>query len=324
MLPHCAGRPATRKRWPDGVGADGLKDGSKIPIVSNSRLWFEMTRARRGIIGLGPGAVVAPSPSSFSQQAQPILENQVEGNRFQTAYFTSGATQNLNGAQTTLIGYDHARPFFANFRMTSRSFGGVSYSSLKRTGGTGQHDTFKRLFLDGSWRAHAGVPNGECGGISMNRGTYLIENCDLVSVNGGSPIMWNNNGGGNVRNVRSTRPDIGMWTFWRCGGTNIFENCYVASRQTGINIEENLAGFELDWTEGSFTLEYSGNKFHFSINPAGGAPKIALHGVDVSRNAYTSNAMTANIYTTSGVAKRSWITCDTLPVSCVPSNRWID
>ncbi|MGD9607746.1 MAG: ATP-dependent DNA ligase, partial [Leucobacter sp.] len=23
MLPHCAGRPATRKRWPDGVGADG-------------------------------------------------------------------------------------------------------------------------------------------------------------------------------------------------------------------------------------------------------------------------------------------------------------
>ena len=32
----------------DGTGANGLKDGSRVPIVSNSRLWFAMSRARRG------------------------------------------------------------------------------------------------------------------------------------------------------------------------------------------------------------------------------------------------------------------------------------
>ncbi len=97
----------------DGTGSNGLKDGSIVPVVSNPRLWFEMTRARRGVIGLGPGVVIAPSASSWTAPRQPILENEPAGQQFQRAYFTAGGTQNLVGAQNTLIGYSHANPFFA-------------------------------------------------------------------------------------------------------------------------------------------------------------------------------------------------------------------
>ncbi len=317
----------------DGAGADGLKDGSRVPIVSNPRLWFEMSRARRGILGLGPGAVIQPSASAWRQGPQLILEDQPAGDQFQRIYFQSGATQNMVGAQNGLIGFEHSNPFFANFTMRGRDFGGVSYSALKKTGGTQQTQTFKRLHLDNCWRAHAGVPNGECGGITMNGGTYRIENCDLQGPDGGSPLMWNNNTGGVVRNVRSAKPKVGMWTYWRCGGVNTLENVYIEGRQLGMNLEELRAGFELDWQRGSFSIDYPGqSKFHFGCNPAppsstgiaGGPPKITLRGVTVSPNAYTAGAMTVNVYTTYGVAKRSYISCDSLPVSCVPASAWVN
>lgn len=317
----------------DGVGSNGLKDGSRIPIVSRAGHWFEMTRARRGIIGLGPGAVIEPSPSSFTRQAQPILEDQADGQKFQTLYYLNGATQNINGAQETLIGYEHPNPFFANFTIKGRSFGGVAYSGIKPTGGTQASNTFKRIKFDECWRSHDGVPNGETGCLTLNRGTYLIENCDIItpkdSVSGGSCIMWNNNTGGVVRNVRTdetNRPSNmgGMWTFWRCGGVNTFENAHVHARQSGINIEENLAGFELDWTGGTLSVDYPGNRFHFVGNPSGGPPKISLADVDVSPNGYTPGALVFNNYAASAQGKRTWITCDNMPVSCVPSNKWID
>lgn len=315
----------------DGTGVNGLKDGSIVPIVSNSRLWFEMTRARRGIIGLGPDVVIEPTSSAFTAPRQPILQNEPSGQQFQKAYFIAGGSMNLNGTQETLIGYEHANPFFANFTIRGRDFGGIAYNSIKRTGGTGVLTTVKRVLFDRSWRSHAGVPNGEAGAFTLNGGQYLIENCDLVTpdsgVAGGSPMMWNNNTGGIIRHLRSntgTKP--GMWTWWRCGGVNTIEDAHILSGQTGINIEENLSGFELDWTGGSLTvgLGFAGNKFHFALNPSGGAPKIALHGVTPSPNAYTPNHLTLNIYGTPGVAKRSWISCDTLPVSCVPAGSWID
>lgn len=315
----------------DGTGTNGLKDGSVAPIVSNSRLWFEMTRARRGIIGMGPGAVIALSASSFSAPRQPILQNEPSGSQYQKAYFSAGGSMNLNGVQETLIGFDHANPFFANFTIRARDLGGISYNSIKKTGGTQTLTTIKRIHFDESWRSHAGVPNGEAGGITLNGGTYLIENCDLTPPStgyvGGSAIMWNNNTGGTLRHVRARGTKGAMWTFWRCGGTNTFTDAQILAGQTGMNIEENLSGFALDWTDGSIEvgLGYAGNKFHFANNPVGGPATIALHGVAVSPNAYTAGAMTINVYTTtSGVARRSLISCNTAPVSCVPSGAWIN
>jgi hypothetical protein len=309
----------------DGTGTNGLKDGSIVPIVSNSRLWFEMCRARRGILGMGPGAVIAPSASSWTAPRQPILQNEPAGSQFQKAYFSAGGSMNLSGVQGGLIGNGHANPFFANFILQGRDFGGWAYNALSFGGSSAA--TIKRVTLDQAWRSHAGVPNGEAGALGFSGGSYLIESCDLIAPStgyaGGSPIMWNQNTGDTVRHVRSYGSKSGMWTYWRCGGTNTWEDVSIQGNQVILNIEENLSGFRLDWTGGSGTMTYTGNKFHMGCNPSGGAPTVALHGVSLATNAYTPGAFTMNIYTTAGVARRSLITCDTLPVSCVPASSWI-
>lgn len=317
----------------DGTGPDGLKDGSRVPIVSNPRLWFEMSRARRGVLGLGQGAVIEPSNSGWTAPPQPIMEDEPVGQQFQKAYFSNGTSQNLVGAQTALMGYESANPFFANFTIKGRTFGGIAYSGIKSSGGTGSMTTVKRIHFDKCWRSHAGVPNGETGALTLNRGMYDIANCELTpptdSVSGGSCIMWNNNTGGSVRHVRAGQTNLpsnlgGMWTFWRCGGVNVFEDVHIHARQSGMNIEENLSGFELDWTGGSFTVNYPGNRFHFVGNPTGGAPKVNLTDVDISPNGFTPGSLVYNVYSTPGVAKRSWITCNNKPVACVPSSNWIN
>jgi len=306
----------------DGTDATGKKDGSRIPIVSNSRLWFSMTRARRGIIGLGPGVIIEPSASSFSQGKQPILQNEPAGQQFQLRYMTDGSSAQMVGAAMKLMESAVANPFFANFTIRGRDFGGVAYSALSMDG-TGKK-TIKRVYFDGASRGHEGVPNAETGGISILNGTYLIENCDFRSQSGTSPVMWNRTKGGQVRNARSTRPDYGMWTFWKSGGLNTFENVWMVCNRTGLNLEENDADFELDWANGKMQLESTSNKFHFGINPSGGSIKIRLHNVECSPNGWTPNAVCMNVYSTSGVQRRADVSSDGLPVSHLPSAYWIN
>ena len=304
----------------DGTGSNGRKDGSRVPIVHNPRLWFAMARARRGILGMGPGVVIQPTDSGFTAPRQPILENEPDGTMLR--YMTDGSSAPMSGAATKLIEVDHPSPFFGNFVLRGRDFGGVGYSGLSL--GDKTHSIIKRIHFDGCWRGHAGVPNGECAGLGLLRGTYLIENCDFTPVNGTSPIMWNQNTGGTVRNVRSGRPNFGMWTFWRSGGVNTLENVSMSARQVGMNLEQNTAGFQLNWTGGSLDLDYSGSKFHFGINPANGSNNVQLTDVVCSPNAYTPNTMTANVYSTAGVQRRSDVTHNTIPVSHVPAANWIN
>ncbi len=304
----------------DGVGANGLKDGSRYPIVSNPRNWFSMCRARRGVIGLGPDVVIQPSQSSWSQGRWPILQNEPAGQQFQKRYMTDGSSADMVGAQCILMACESANPFFANFTMRSRDFGGVPYGALGMNGSTLK--TVKRVHFDHCWHAIAGVPNGETGALGFNSGTYLIENCDLVSTNTSSPVMWNRTQGGTVRNVRSNR--YGMWTFWRAGKNNVFENVWINAYGTGINLEENDGDFALNWNGGKLILESSGNKFHFGINPSGGSIKVNLTDVECSPNGWTPNTVGMNVYTTMGVQRRSDVSSNGLPIAYLPAANWIN
>lgn len=302
----------------NGFMAAGVQEidgpnGTRTPIVSNSRLWFAMSRAQRGIIGLGPGAVISPSDSSFTAPAQPYP---------MTRYMTDGSTAQLVGCANKLIEAEHAYPFFANFTMTGRSFGGVSYNGI--VSGDHTHTTAKRIHFDGSWRGFSGIPNGEAAGLGLSKGTYLIENCDFRSDEGPSPIMWNRNTGGVVRHVRTSIPNYGMFTFWRSGGVNTFENVWLNCNQIGMNLEENMAGFTLNWSGGKMMLNStSNNKFHLNINPSNGSNKVTLNNVTVSPNGYTANRMCAHVYTTSGVQKRSDVSSNTLIPEYLPSSNWV-
>lgn len=136
--------------------------------------------------------------------------------------------------------------------------------------------------------------------------------------------MWNRNTGGTVRNVCSTPPDHGMWTFWQSGGVNTFENVYIDAISPGMNLEENMAGFTLNWTGGKMHLyNQTGSRFHFGINPSQGSNRLHFDNVDFSPNGWTADAVSINVYVTSGVQKRSDVTSvnETLPVSYLPESR---
>lgn len=308
----------------DGVGANGQKDGSRVPIVSRNNLWFAMARAPRGIIGLGPGAVIEPSDSGYTRGPQPILQDQAAGNQFQLRYMIDGTTAEIVGVQEKLIECEHADSFFGNFELRGRDFGGVAYNGIAAAPPTGGKSTVKRVNFNGSWRGHAGVPNGETGGLTFLRAVYAVENCDFKSVGGPSPIMWNRTAGGSVKMIRSSKPNQGMWTYWRCGGVNTLEDVYMTCAQIGFNLEENNAGFTLNWTRGFMTLDWpSGNRFHLNINPSGGSVKVNFQDIAVSGNGYTPNTLSSHVYTTAGVQKRSDIVCNTIPISFLPPENWI-
>jgi hypothetical protein len=300
-----------------GVSQITGPNGTRTPIVSNSRLWFSMCRARRGVIGLGPGAVIEPTNSGWTGPPQPRPPLYW--------YNTSGEQMSeLLGAQNKLMEADHLQAFFANFTLKGRDFGGIAYSGLSTPpNGT---VTIKRIHFNQSWRGFESVPNGETGGLGFLRSHYTIENClfNPHPTYGPSPIMWNRTTGGVMRNVKVTKHEIGMITFWRCLGVNTFENVHTDAPKVAVNLEEEEAGFELNWTGGAMYIESNLNGFHLNINPAGGSQKIHLSNVDVSLNGWTPGALTAQVYTTANTQKRSDVTWDGGTVSYVPSSRWID
>ena len=311
----------------DGVNSAGIKDGSRVPVYgANNRLWFSMARIQRGIMGMGPGVTISPTDSGWTSPPWVVLEQQAPGNQSQNRYMTNGDVFPMVGAQAKLIETgNEANPFFANFRLTGRDFGGIQYTGISsdHSSNTSRHTTIKRVFFDGCWRGNAAVPNGETGGLGMLRGTYLIEHCDFRSQNGSSPIMWNRTGGGAMRNTRVDRPNLGMITFWESTGVNVFEDVWVDANTTGVNLEQNRPGFELQWTRGKIQLHGIGTKVHANIQPEHGSIKINFQNVALSPNGFTPNAAVFHVYTTAGVQRIADVTSNTLPRSCVPASHWI-
>lgn len=295
-----------------GVNEISGPNGTRTPVVSNSRLWFAMSRARRGILAMGPNVVIEPSNSSWTGPAQP---------KPLIAYYSNGSSGELVGANNKLIEAEHRNPFFANFELRGRDFGGVAYSGLYTDGDS---RTIKNVFFNGCWRGFAGVPNGETGGLAFVKGTYELDNLEFKSINGPSPIMWNRTTGGTATNITADTPNHGMITFWRCGGKNLFKNVTVYNSKLGINLEEELAGFELEWTGGGMYVSSETAAFHLNINPSGGSQKITLRGVKIT-GGYQGQAgkLMAHVYSTPGKQKRSDVTWDGGQIAYLPENNWV-
>lgn len=298
-----------------GVAAVTGPNNTRSPIVSNGRLWFAMSRARRGIIGLGPGAVIEPTNSGWSEPAQPKPMYTYDSNGNQM--------QELVGAQNKLIEVSHSDPFFANFTLKGRDLGGVAYNGIAIPGGS--NAVVKRVHFDESWRGFAGVPNGETGGLTFLNNIYHAENCLFTPhlTYGPSPIMWNRTDGGILKNIKVEEHNIGMITFWRCSGVNQFENVFTRGRNIGINLEEEEAGFQLLWNGGSMILDDNTNGFHLNINASGGTQKITLTNMEISLNGYTPGKLSAHVYGAGGIQRRSDVTWDGGEIDYLPGVNWI-
>lgn len=244
----------------DGFRAAGvthLMNGSQRIDVKNTyrgktaRTWFAMARARRGILGMGPGAVVAPSESSFSmgQQVYPGLK----------VYNGDKLMQDMVGSAMKIIETQDNDGFYANFTLRGRDLGGVAYSGIS------VHDggVVKRVRHEASSRGFLNAPNGETGAVMFNRGVYTVEN---MEVNGRdpktgkrvvtSPIMVNSATGGSVENVyvHETFAGPGV-TIWSSAGKHTFKDVRTEFA-SGINLENNKPGFEFEWDGGTDYIDY--------------------------------------------------------------------
>lgn len=298
----------------EGFRASGVQSVTgrygELPIVNqykgvrSARTWFAMARARRGIVGLGPNAVIEVSASSWTQEPQIQDKGSVQEDGWVSVgrYWTntSGVRQTeLVGCQEKVLEAAHSDPYFGNFTLKSRDLGGVAYHGIS-CGRTTQR--FERINLSGAWRGFLGVPNGEAGAISIGNGTYTISKCVLGTRDSAgvrvasSPIMINSSTGGLVEDTDASETFAGMMTYWRSSGKHIVNNVNARFNWgPGLNLEKLQSGFELEWTGGSIWSDYYGNggkspkpvdqgnkgRLHFGIHSEAGSAKITFRDVDI-------------------------------------------
>lgn len=283
----------------------------QLPIVSRyknqrtARTWFAMARARRGILGLGPGAVIQMSQSSWTQEPQIQDKDSVESDGWISPgrYYTdtSGVVRTeLVGSQEKIIESATDSAYFGNFTMQAHDLGGVAYNGIVASKGS---PVFERLDLSGSWRGFSAVPNGEAGAIaSGGTGYYTIRKCVLGTRDnngnrvGSSPIMINSStGGGLIEDTDASETVAGMMTIWNSRGKHTIRNANARFNWgPGLNLEKLQSGFELEWIGGSIWSDYQGNggktpkpsdqgtkgKLHAQIYAENGSALITFRGVD--------------------------------------------
>jgi hypothetical protein len=306
--------------------------GSKIvtglaPIdSSNTRLWFAMTRARRGIVALGP-VRVEPTDSGWKWRG-PDGKLARQPKTDQIVNYKDGTTGKMVGVQNKLIEAEHESPIFANFILGTRDFGSIAYNGLtggKEKSGRMGTITVSRVTLDKCWHGFAGIPNGEAGGLST-QGRYDFRNVKFITdpAYSSSPIMWNRSPGGVARHMDIGKHTIGMITFWRCSGRNDFFDVTTNAGEVGINLEEEEDSFELYWEGGAMRTDARNDTKHWNINPSGGSIGVHFKGVEVTLNSGLSpNKLAAHVYGHNGVQKKSDTSFDTGETGFVPSAGWV-
>lgn len=207
-------------------------DGVTWPLTKGN-YWFNMARAKRGIVGLGPNTVIKVRPSAFTQGPQP--------NAPRYRYDSAGVKTEILGAQESIIGFASAKlPYAGNFVMLDTpDFGGVAFDALKfHRGGTAE-----RIYMRGAHRGFQGYPNGETGGVTF-LGPYTVRHVEVdcrdangVRV-GTSPVMFNRSpSGGIVEDSYFHHAVKGMPTYWECFGKHVWRRVVSESNAVGVNLE---------------------------------------------------------------------------------------
>lgn len=208
--------------------------------------WKAMVRVKRGIVGLGPGAVIRPRASSYR----------------------AGQQSGKEGLQEKLIETVSDGAFFGNFTMLGRSFGGVGYHGI---GTTGNRTIFQDISFRGAHRGWMAAPPGEAGAIMAYKGWGVqVRNVEIDGRDpdtgesvGSSPIMFNRNERTIVTDTWMHHTRIGMPTWWEChdAWTERIYHEHVAQGPNGwspgVNVE-NCSG-TFTFIDPTFNIEYRGS-----------------------------------------------------------------
>lgn len=304
---------ASRGFMASGVAQVDGPNGTRTPVVGSENLWFEMTRIRRGLIGMSPKAkieVINTDKWSAPKQPVPQYTYKADGTR---------GDRPLSGVQNSIIGAWQANSIVANFTMLPvTGLGEVSFHAIKfvnESRSVTSTPRVRRVILQGSWRGHAGVPNGETAGLMFKDCKYDVAGVTLdPQGRGSSPIMWNGvegglpaNDGGKLVDVWMGTPSYGMPTYWYSGGVHTWTNVEVNGNDVAMNLEQTAPGFSLTITGGKLSLPLG--RYHVNGNPKNGSWKINITGCQII-GGVTAGALNVHNYSPTAVQKRSDITCD--------------
>ncbi|TWP33479.1 hypothetical protein [Leekyejoonella antrihumi] len=215
-----------------------------------SRNFHSMAYLQRGLVGLGPGAVVQPSASAFGRGRQTYTQ----------------------GMQEKMIECRAASAYLGNFTMYGRDFGGVGYNATRMTG-TGA--TWERIYFRGAHRGWLAVPPGEAGAITGYKGSGMrVYNCEIdcrdqsgLSV-GTSPMMWNAQSDVQVADAYCHHTYVGMPTFWKVNdaiATNLIHTNVAqgAPYSPGVNVEQSSGHFQFN--DCTFIIDYGTHNRRFHL-----------------------------------------------------------
>lgn len=334
----------------EGFRAAGVKSVTgrygELPIyntykgVRGARTWFAMARARRGILGMGPGTVIKISQSSWTQEPQIEDAGSVQPDGWTSPgrkWTDTSDVQHgeLIGSQEKILEANHDHPYFGNFCLRAHDLGGVAFNGIAVTSDS---VIFERLDISNGWRGFMGMPNGETGALSTNGGTYAISRCILGTRDdsgvrvGSSPIMINSATGGSITLTDASEARAGMLTIWNSSGKHVLTdvNCRFNNNGYGLNLEQLQQGFELEWNGGSNWADYQGKggktpkpadqginpAMHLGVYAPVSSCKITLRGVDLDTG-HTPGALNVQGYGASQQLQ-SDITCYDTSGNSVP------
>lgn len=273
-----------------------------------ANMWFAMARAKRGIMGMGPGSVIRLSASAFTQAQQtdpPLNVQNPTPDQQRKAYLSGGGTMVLYGIQEKVIESDITDAFFGNFHMYGRDLGGVAFSGIRLNKG----GRAVNLYLRGAGSGYSGTPNGEAGGLQISDGPYTIENVEVDGRDetgaeiGSSPIMLIRTSGGTIKTSKAYNHRAGMPVLWNCAGTNTWTDFEVfLGAEVGVNMEANHNSLVLNWTRGK--CEAAPGRYHFIVNSKDGtSQRLNINQVAFLGGREGDGVMTAHGYNYGGEAQ---------------------
>ena len=250
-------------------------------LVNNSRTWGEMVRSHRGILGLGPKAVIALKPSSFTQVAQGDDKTRYYINK-------TGAKVYEVGTFEKMIGCAHSQAYFGNFTIApSLDFGGVAYNSIVwyPDNAVGTRGVFERIYSQGGHRGFSGGPNGETAALGILRGAYEIYQCEFDgrlpdgTAVGTSPVMINSSASGLIQDCYFHHARVGMPTLWNCNGVHTINYVRSEGNLSGPcwNLEKNVSGVTYNFNH--CTMMLGSRKFQLNVGEYDSSAKINLRDV---------------------------------------------
>ena len=309
--------------WVTGFNGGTTVAGGAQPLVQESGLWMQMARAQRGIVGLGPNAVlkIVGAPATPFQRLPITATSDVR------IYRPDGSSSVQTGNPYCVVGANHPKAIFANFVCQDTDLGSVAYDFLRPTSTLPSSDPnygpfqprVEHMHFDQCHRGYTGWPPDETAAVHFKGGTYRFKNSTITLKEDGSstsPVMWSLCTGGLAENVRiSGKVKAGMTTMWDCRNAHTHRRVQYVGDAVALNLEGNYPSFVLDAEQCDFQMTRTAKSVHFQIDPSRGSIGVNLTGCSFQDvRVHTPGEANAQTYTTANTQQKTSIACNNRPV----------